>query len=163
MLLGYISNFGEWRIHAKLHFEDGSESDLLDFLIDSGSASTILSPDDAKMIKIEIDYLSESEFKLWGVGSNTKLPDARKSAFDLPITGIEFIKKMGKSEQHHVEEHNKVLVGGPDWGVGNVIGRDILNRFKLFPKDKTVNLTRIKGVSPGYSIHYYKIRQPERY
>jgi hypothetical protein len=112
---GYISRKGEWRIRAKLHFERVPESDLLDFMIDSGSAKTILSPNDVKMIaKIigieDIDSLPKSEQTLWGVGSKIGRETIRKPANVLPITGIEFITRGGKSERHHVEELDNVLI-----------------------------------------------------
>lgn len=137
--IGYFADDGFWRIKAKLNYEGKTKQNILDFLIDSGSATTIISPQDADEMGIGFDTLIDArETNLYGAG-------ACKGREILNPIGIVFFEN--SEVENLVEPCIKIYVPDPEiWKSGNILGLDILNRYNITTdiENNKIYLTSIK-------------------
>jgi len=118
-------------IRAHLVSSELSLDGVVNFLIDTGASKTVISDKDAIFLKIDYAKLKPAPQKLSGIGGsvdtyvfeNTVLifkTDAGKLEFKFPIL---FLKHNFTSMNE--EDRIKIL------RIPSLLGRDILNRFKL--------------------------------
>jgi len=130
----------------------------LDFLIDTGASVTMISALDAEKLGIRyktlIDGRSVPHFgdqplkegpKIGGVGGSIQ-------SYIVKDVKLKFVTLLNNYIEFH-EEHLKFLYipDGRAKEIPNILGRDVINRFKFLWDDKLVELSR--GVKPGvYTI-----------
>ena len=134
---GYISQDGLWRICAKLYINGEVHSDKIEFIIDSGSEITILSPDLAEDIGIRFETLSTKNEM--DIGNSCDC-----NARELP--GIDII--LDPVDDDDPLTLCKMYLPDPErWKRKDysLIGQDVLRQFNITSdnKHKTITLTYV--------------------
>jgi hypothetical protein len=146
MVVGFLGSDGTWQIPVKIYHNKKTCDAQINFLIDTGSVKTILSPLDAEWIGIDLTTLRKYNGFITGVGTDGRKNG--KSALVLPNSGIEFVEETACGKLAPLLEicNDGILIGSPGkWDVESLIGLDILNRFNLFPdvENKKIYLRQI--------------------
>jgi hypothetical protein len=138
--VGRIEN-GWWMIKARLYYEGKTYQKELDFIIDSGAETTVLSDQDARKLGFGFDKLPNSyEAEMGGAGSCKGRP--------LFNAGIVFSDDEIKN---HMEPCIKIYIPDPEtYRTGeNLIGRDILSLYDIITNNESRIIT-LKGVKNNY-------------
>jgi len=125
---GYISEDGFWKIEARLHFDSKEYPNKIEFLIDSGSGSTILSPHTADELGIAFDDLKYyNKLQLMGPTGcmGRQLPGANLIFNTKSVNILELCPRMYMADPQKWES---------DY---NLIGQDILKSFNVVSNNKT--------------------------
>jgi len=143
---GYISQDGLWRIYAKLYINGEVCSEKFEFIIDSGSGITILSPDIAEDIGIKFETLSAKNQIDIGNSGNC---NARE------LSGIDII--LDPVNDDDPLTLCKMYLPDPErWKRANysLIGQDVLRQFNITTdnKHKTITLTYVGDLTVRISI-----------
>ncbi|MCJ7443947.1 MAG: retropepsin-like domain-containing protein [Methanotrichaceae archaeon] len=149
MCLGYFAPpKGLLRANALLLYNNKISDVLIDFLIDTGADATMLSPQDAMRIGIDISSLDQGG-EISGVGGSIETRV-------LKDVGLIFINPdNNKLElECHLEFCENLLVGPDGWTFGSILGRDVTNRFNMNTdiENSKFSLTRIESNPNHYEI-----------
>jgi len=135
-----------------------SESRTIDFLVDTGATSTILSARDA--VRLGISYNGEGQ-PFWkgkglpyvgdacGIGGNIKL-------YGLDKTFITLISHEPSYGERHTEFIARLLVAEAKYQEVSLLGMDLMERFNIIVNSKatTVEFIRIPVKDTSYFIEH---------
>jgi hypothetical protein len=129
---------GLWRINAQLYFNDELDEKMVEFIIDSGSEITLLSPNVAKRIGFSFDTLPViDEIPIGGPGECTAryLPNV-----SIIFKGIDWIT------QCRMYVPNPKCWKKRGW---SLVGQDVLRQFNLTSdnKNKRIVLKPISSIT----------------
>jgi hypothetical protein len=122
---GRIMFDGTWRIKGQLYYNGQTYPKEIEFLIDSGAESTLITDNTAKKADRDLGYhaLKTPEVQMGGAGSCMGRPIFK--------AGIVFSNKDGVTD---LKLCQKICVPNPKdyrWGATNLLGRDILNQYNI--------------------------------
>ena len=144
---------------------------LLDFLVDTGAHTTIINSLDAT--KLGIIY-REEDAKIFGIVDKDKIgvpyfegKSLEYAGYAAGIGGVISIfklnevlliqrTKIGTYQEYHTEFLDYILIPeGKATEIPNLLGRDVINRFKMvYDATNTIfEFTRVPKPGCGYAIH----------